>query len=664
MAITFDQASVRQMMLDKIKSLAGKDYDALQFSTLNLELDAIAFAISNLALYDEYLTRESAWDTAENYYSLRAQLKTRGYKPKRVNGATGYLIFSTNEDIVNSPTWSQVTRYEKGDMVVVYNESTLRVELYRSIHDNLFTSVVQEVVAVDVNTGRNPLDNINTYWERVDCRFLTADILVPLGTTFTGAGLSFVSTKEMTLLANEEYIVVPIKQGIRKSASLQIVGNTVGSTSFPKSSISDRNIDQEFYFITVGGQEYKEFANIYEAASSDYAFEVITDSDNENLSLVFGNGQFGVRPAVGVDGNIIYLETEGIRGEVHDVGVVNTVRDTIYYYDQNTIPISVTCYCSNPGTITGAYNGDTLEQIKSGAVTAYQSQNRAITLQDFQSLLDNHPSVGNCLVWGEYDVCKDRGQDWDEYVLTNQNKIHVCGYDQVGNSFSPDIQEELLAYLYNKKSPMDIIIFDDVESIGLIFSIHAFVTSTAYSLPEVRQQIILALTENYTAASLGFKTPLYETTWKGLISEITGVHHHTSSILLVKEVGLDGGGASNTITCQLPFETVRQGSYELWYQPTPTSGWAVAATMSETKLNWVGPFAAGANTSPSQMSALGAIEISKVTLPSGVDPEVVRFRILYDLEFNGEAILDIVPKLRNQILNYLETRNLEIEYAT
>lgn len=110
MNFTFDD--IRNRITTSLQ--AKSSWSQVLFYSVNSRLiDAVAEEISRLASQNEYLTRETRWDLAQNRSSLVTQSKFRGYKVKRKTGATGTIRVSTSETynappakIVVIPKWT------------------------------------------------------------------------------------------------------------------------------------------------------------------------------------------------------------------------------------------------------------------------------------------------------------------------------------------------------------------------------------------------------------------------------------------------------------------------------------------------------------------------------------------------------------------------------
>lgn len=99
----FDYESIRDRIIDDLRSKASWA-TILPFSVNRRIIDAVASGISELAAYDEYLTRESKWDIAQNVSSLVLDAKFRGYDVHRKNGATGNIRISASSSFDSTPS--------------------------------------------------------------------------------------------------------------------------------------------------------------------------------------------------------------------------------------------------------------------------------------------------------------------------------------------------------------------------------------------------------------------------------------------------------------------------------------------------------------------------------------------------------------------------------
>lgn len=92
----FDYDSVLARLKARVLSkLDGENL--LLFSTNSAFLEAAAEEFADADLYDEFLTREAVWETAQGYNSIMKQVSFYDYKPHRKVGSTGYIRVSTSK---------------------------------------------------------------------------------------------------------------------------------------------------------------------------------------------------------------------------------------------------------------------------------------------------------------------------------------------------------------------------------------------------------------------------------------------------------------------------------------------------------------------------------------------------------------------------------------
>lgn len=93
--INFDYESVLARLKERtLSKLDGEQL--LMFSTNSALLEAVAEEFDDANLYDEYLTREAVWETAQDYNSIVRQVGFYAYKPHRKVGSSGRIVFSSS----------------------------------------------------------------------------------------------------------------------------------------------------------------------------------------------------------------------------------------------------------------------------------------------------------------------------------------------------------------------------------------------------------------------------------------------------------------------------------------------------------------------------------------------------------------------------------------
>ena len=123
----FDYDSVLARLKARVLSKLGGE-NLLLFSTNSAFLEAAAEEFADADMYDEFLTREAVWETAQGYNSIMKQVSFYDYKPHRKVGSTGYIRVSTSKTFDGSwgtkVTIPKFTQMSGGGLTFLSKEST------------------------------------------------------------------------------------------------------------------------------------------------------------------------------------------------------------------------------------------------------------------------------------------------------------------------------------------------------------------------------------------------------------------------------------------------------------------------------------------------------------------------------------------------------------
>lgn len=123
----FDYDSVLARLKARVLSKLNGE-NLLLFSTNSAFLEAAAEEFADADLYDEFLTREAVWETAQGYNSIMKQVSFYDYKPHRKVGSTGYIRVSTSKTFDGSwgtnVTIPKFTQMSGGGLTFLSKEST------------------------------------------------------------------------------------------------------------------------------------------------------------------------------------------------------------------------------------------------------------------------------------------------------------------------------------------------------------------------------------------------------------------------------------------------------------------------------------------------------------------------------------------------------------
>lgn len=123
----FDYDSVLARLKARVLSKLNGE-NLLLFSTNSAFLEAAAEEFADADMYDEFLTREAVWETAQGYNSIMKQVSFYDYKPHRKVGSTGYIRVSTSKTFDGSwgtnVTIPKFTQMSGGGLTFLSKEST------------------------------------------------------------------------------------------------------------------------------------------------------------------------------------------------------------------------------------------------------------------------------------------------------------------------------------------------------------------------------------------------------------------------------------------------------------------------------------------------------------------------------------------------------------
>jgi len=288
--------------------------------------------------------------------------------------------------------------------------------------------------------------------------FVTESLLVPRGTLFRtnlvdNQSLNFVTLDNITVTkVGNEFIFRDLEIYEGQLVNYVYVHD---STNNPKGifQIPDTNVDVSTIKVTVQNSSTDVTSEVYNLAT-----DILDVDDNASVyylqqniygkyEIYFGNGILGKSI---VDGNIIainYLVTNGEYG--NDISKFSLSSNL--GYTEYTITVT-----SPSG---GGAEVETIDSIKTNAINTYTTQNRLITVNDYQNyILSNYPVVDSVSVWGGedesppvYGVVFISFKSKDNYYISTVEKQRII--DELlkpKSHLSADIRIKDPEYLYLK----------------------------------------------------------------------------------------------------------------------------------------------------------------------------------------------------------------------
>lgn len=583
MASNFDFASIRQRIIDRLRAKVSWS-DILYISTNTRLIDAFAEELAYCMLYDEYLARERKWGIASNRSSLLSFQDIFKYKAHRKIGATGIVRLSLVDTYFNQAyDWSSTTTYLTGEKVSYNNK-------------------YYEALATTTNNtpDTNPLK-----WRRIMVSPIIYNIDIPKFTVFsTTVGTKFTTTNAYSLTTADDYIDITVTQGIPRSYNFTAVGDI--NEEFDIVNTSIENTFTESY---VNSIQYDEISDILLGTTEELVYEVENKLDFSGVYLKFGSDINGKKLSVGDAIVFNYLETLGFNGNLSSEGYIITIDSTIY--DSNGDVIDLKCY--NQDRMEGGKNEEDIESIRINAPNTFQAGDRATSKTDYKTIIENFPFVLKANVWGAYEVNIDAGNSPWDFIPTEENLVHAAIISSTSQNLT-NAQKLLISnYISNFQAPTDILTFETVEFVNLIFNTNAYISDRSYTLSEVNSSIKTTLADTYSVTALNFFQPIRFSDYQRLIDEVAGVDYHDTIVTLYKNYVFD---SSFNFTLDLPTYPIDPGSIYIYVKDIVLDEDEFLIAVDDSANGWTGqPGYTGITGSISYTSGAGLFYLNS-TLPN------------------------------------------------
>jgi len=269
-------------------------------------------------------------------------------------------------------------------------------------------------------------------------------IEIPKGTQFSGVNSlgSFVFTTDQTHTISSVNNIFELKnlaiyEGTYINESFT-VNNTVPNQKF---IMSNKNIDTHSIVVTViednglNTNNFQEAANLFglNTNSNVYFLQATLDGYYE---IVFGDNAFGRKPQNNATILVTYRITKGAAG--------NNVKS--FRIDKDLGPINgviLTTTTSVRGISVDGAAEESIDSIRFRAPKHYQTQDRAITNQDYENIIyENFPDVKAVHVYGGETI----------FGSVQYGKVFISPLSLSGATITDSLKADIVYYLSNKNS--------------------------------------------------------------------------------------------------------------------------------------------------------------------------------------------------------------------
>lgn len=189
--------------------------------------------------------------------------------------------------------------------------------------------------------------------------------------------------------------------------------------------LKNQNIDTSIMSVSVDGAEYKKSDDITDNVGPTSQIYYLSEVDGGYYNVYFGDGVLGTKVPIGSNVDIAYMTSSLTQS--NGVGSFSLI-DSLPGVTSKSIVVIDAAF--------GAGYRETDASIKLNAPRLYEAQNRAVTKEDYITLLrNNYPNVSDVIAWGgEDNIPKRYGRVYisvkpaSGYFLTGEAKVNIKNF--------------------------------------------------------------------------------------------------------------------------------------------------------------------------------------------------------------------------------------------
>jgi len=462
------------------------DFSEASFGSMMV--DMVAYVGDVLSFYVDYQTNESFLDTAIEYNNVFRLARQAGYKPSKSFTSTGevtlYIVVpTTTAGGTTSPDMSYAPIIKNGSKFI----SSGGV-VFTLTEDVDFSNPANEMVVASSNSNNDAVASyaIKTYGKLVSGEYKIE--YIPVGEfmrypRFVLADRNIVEVISVVdSQGNKYYEVDHLSQDI----VYENVKNTASDKSMAPYVVKPRPVPRRYTVEMIGSNTFLQFGhgsdkNLTNETITDpskivlkqHAKDYIADKTFDPTKLL-ETDKLGVAPSDTVL-TVIYRSNTANNVNI----ATNTLTDTadLEFSFRNVSSLStskVTNVISsldfeNEKPIVGDTSVTTAQEIRTRAMGFYSAQNRAVTKQDYISLIYNmHPKFGSVKRAAIYQDTNSFKRNLNLYVLSENS---------IGNlvQATPTIKNNLKSWLSRYKMINDTIDILDAKVINLSIEYEAMI---------------------------------------------------------------------------------------------------------------------------------------------------------------------------------------------
>ena len=406
---SYDFETLRGSMINYLKTYYPDTFnDFLESSEYLALIDMIAFLGQSLSFRTDLNARENFIDTAQRRDSILKLARMLAYNPTRTQSASGLLKFdsvSTTENISDSSGinianttvyWNDLTNNNWLEQFTTIINATLNTgqAVGKPANSQIINGIQTDEYSISLQNNSLPVAPFTSPIQNTPVSF-EAVSATTLGQTYIYENPPVLANKFNILYRNDNNgnnsnntgFFVYFKQGSLQATNFTIQ-NAIPNNLVPVNSNNINNTDAWLYGLNVSNgiqTVWKQVpaltgVNVVYNSSTDKNLYQIATRNNDQVTLVFGDGNFANTPQGSF--RFYYRTSNGLAYTITPDDLASVVIAFPYISASGTIE-TLTVTASLKYTVTNATAAQSLASIKSYAPQQYYTQNRMITGEDY-----------------------------------------------------------------------------------------------------------------------------------------------------------------------------------------------------------------------------------------------------------------------------------------
>ena len=542
-----------------------KDFSDASFGSLLF--DTVAYVGDVLSYYLDYNVNESFLDTAIEYENVRKHARSLGYKfsgvPTSFGTAAIFVLVPSNSD-GTAPNTSYLPILRRGASF-----RSTEGGVFSLTEDVDFNSTDTEVVAArfDSSTGQTTYFAVRAYgqvssgvFQRAQADLTNATYerfrRIRVGASDISEIVSVIDSDgneyfEVEYLSQEVVFLETTNQDAASDGVRSILKPFVATRRFVVEQ-DDTGTYIQFGFGSESADDQSGLAEPSRVSLNLHGRRQITNSSFDPTKML-GTNKLGVSPQE-TTLTIIYKVNDSVNVNASSNTMTDVLSSEFRFIDEDTLQSSEmasvmsSIEVTNEEPITGDVAQFSADELKVRAKTHYAAQGRAVTKQDYESLVYNMPA--------KFGTIKRASIINDPSATNRRMALYVMSENSDGELVTCNdvTKQNLKNWLSTKRSINDIIdIFDaKIINFGVDFNILTDRRKNTQDVLDLATQEV----KDLLSETLYIGEPLYITNIYNALSKLDGV----VDVKKVKVFNKTGGSYS---TFQLDFDEImsRDGTY-------------------------------------------------------------------------------------------------------